>query len=151
MQKLTFATALLFLFALPSFSQNFDPEPSAVQDKLENALKRYGTIERVYLNDNEKKTFEAKPGKEYYAWVVYKKSSTVVRRMMIIQLGSQGEKVKINYPKFNQAITDADNQAFFISVVAPEDTNTPTVLYRVDASPESTVYIYEATRGFKRD
>lgn len=151
MRKLTFATVLLFLFVTSSFSQNFDPEPSAVQEKLENALKRYGTIERVYLNDKVKKTFEAKPGKEYYAWVVYKKTSTVVRRMMIIQLGSQGEKVKINYPKFNQAFTDAENQAFFITVTAPEDTNSTVVLYKVDANPEATVYIYEGTRGFKRD
>jgi hypothetical protein len=151
MRKLTFASVILFLFAIPAFSQNFDPGPSAVQEKLENALKRYGTIERVYLNDKVKKTFEAKPGKEYYAWVVFKNSSTVVRRMMIIQLGPQGEKIKINYPKFNQAFSDAENQAFFIQVNAPEDTNTPTVLYKVDASPESTVYIYEATRGFKRD
>jgi hypothetical protein len=151
MRKLTFATVALILFALPAFSQNFEPAPSTLQTKLENALKRSGTIERVYLTDKENKTFEAKPGKEYFAWVVYKKSSDAVRRMMFIQLGSQGEKVKIHYPKFNQAISDADNQAFFITFTVPTDTGYPSVMYKVDASVESTIYIYEGTRGFKRD
>jgi hypothetical protein len=151
MRKLTFATVTLFLFAFSAQSQNFEPAPSPLQDKLEHALKRYGTIERVYLTDTQGKTFEAKPGKEYFSWVVYKKSSTAVRRQMIVQLGEQGEKLKIHYPKFTQAISDAENQAFFITMIVPEDTGTPTVTYKVDASPEATIYIYEATRGFKRD
>jgi hypothetical protein len=151
MRKLTFVTAILFVFAIPAFSQNFEPAPSALQEKLENALKRYGTIERVYLTDKQNKTIEAKPGKEYFTWVVYKKSSDAVRRQMFIQLGPQGEKLKINYPKFNQAISDAENQAFFITMIVPEDTGRPTVTYKVDASPDATIYIYESTRGFKRD
>ncbi len=151
MRKLHVATALLLLFSATAFSQNFEPQPSAVQEKLENALKRYGTIERIYLSDAKQKSFEAKPGKEYFSWIVFKKNSDVVRRMMFIQLGAQGEKVKIHYPKFNQAISDADNQAFLITFVVPEDTGSPVVKYKVDASAEATVYIYEATRGFKRD
>lgn len=151
MRKIALAFFLLAIFALPAFSQNFEPATSAVQDKLENALKKYGTIERVVLTDMQKKTFETKPGKEYFVWVVYKKSSTAVRRQMIIQLGSQGEKIKIHYPKFSQAISDDKNQAFFITFKVPEDTGMPTVMYRVDASAESTIYIYEGTRGFKRD
>ncbi len=150
MRKLTFATFFLALFAVPAFCQNFDPPPSPVQDKLEKVLKRYGTIERVSLFDKAKKTFETKPGKEYFTWVVYKKNSTAVRRMMVIQLGQQGEKVKIHYPKFNQGISDDQYQAFFITWTVPDD-GTPIVQYRVDASPEASVYIYEGVRGFKRD
>jgi hypothetical protein len=149
--RLTMLATLVSIFSISAVAQNFDPEPSPVQDKLENALKRYGTIERVYLADKAEKTFEAKPGKEYFTWVVFKKSSTSVRRMMIIQQGPNGEKLKIHYPKFNQAIRDPENQAFFISFVTPEDTNSTTVQYRVDASPDATIYIYEGTRGFKRD
>ena len=69
--------------------------------------------------------------------------------MMIIQQGSVGEKLKIHYPRFNQAINDVNKQAFAINFVAPE--GEAPLTYRVDASPESTVYIYELTRGFKRD
>jgi hypothetical protein len=148
MRLLSLAT-ILTVFSFAAGAQNFDPQPSPVQDKLENALKRYGTIERVSLNDSNKKTFDGKSGQEYFAWVLFKKSSSVVRRMMIIQLGEQGEKVKIHYPKFNQAITDEENQAFVISFVAPTDV--AGLLYKVDASPEATVYLYAVTRGFKRD
>jgi hypothetical protein len=147
--RLLFLATILTIVSIAAQAQNFDPQPSPVQNKLENALKRYGTIERVLLNDNENKTFAGKPGQEYFAWVLYKKSSTGVRRMMIIQLGEQGEKVKIHYPKFNQAITDEENQAFVISFVAPQDV--AGLLYKVDASPEATVYLYAVTRGFKRD
>jgi hypothetical protein len=148
MRLLSLAT-ILTVFSFAAQAQNFDPQPSPIQDKLENALKRYGTIQRVELSDKQTKTFEGKSGQEYFAWVLYKKSSTAVRRMMIIQLGEQGEKVKIHYPKFNQAITDVENQAFVISFVAPEDV--AGLLYRIDASPEATVYLYAVTRGFKRD
>jgi hypothetical protein len=148
MRLLSLATAFL-LFSVAVNAQNFDPAPSPLKDKLENALKRYGTIEQIKLSDTQKKTFTAKPGKEYFSWVVFSKSSTVVRRMMIIEQGPKGEKVKIHYPKFTQAITDADNQAFVITFVAPEGELPLT--YRVDASTEATVYLYEVTRGFKRD
>lgn len=151
MRKLTFVTAILFVFALQASSQNFEPAPSVVQDKLEAYLKRYGTLERIMLTDMKQKTFEAKPGKEYFTWFVFKKSDQTVRRMMMIQMGENGEKIKIHYPKFNQALTDEDNQAFIITFKVPEDTGRTVVTYRVDASPESTVYIYEGTRGFKRD
>ncbi|MCU0389347.1 MAG: hypothetical protein MUE71_12140 [Chitinophagaceae bacterium] len=139
----------IFVFSIAVNAQNFEPAPSPLKDKLENALKRYGTIEQIKLSDPDKKTFTGKPGKEYFSWVVYSKTSTAVRRMMIIEQGPQGEKIKIHYPRFNQAITDADNQAFAISFVAPEGDSPLT--YRVDASPEATVYLYEITRGFKRD
>jgi hypothetical protein len=33
----------------------------------------------------------------------------------------------------------------------PEDTESPVVKYKIDASPEATIYIYEGTPGFKRD
>jgi hypothetical protein len=150
MRLFSLATAIL-IFSITANAQNFDPAPSPLKDKLENALKRYGTIEQVPISDRTKKTYECKPGKEYFVWVVYEKSSTAVRRMMVIQLGDKGEKLKIHYPKFNQAITDANNQAFFITFTVPEDTGKPTVPYKMDASPESTVYFYEGTRGFKRD
>lgn len=151
MRKLTFATVLLCLFIIPAFSQIFNPSPNPVQEKLENFLKRYGTLERVYLMDEANKTFEAKPGKEYFGWFVFDKKNEAVRRMMMIQLGNGDEKVKIHYPKSSQAITDANNQAFGIGFIVPEDTGNSTVVYKVDASVEATVYIYEVTRGFKRD
>ena len=151
MRKLTFVTAVLFLFAIPAISQNFEPAPSVPQDKLEAFLKRYGTLERVTISDMQKKTFEAKAGKEYFTWFVFKKSDKSVRRMMIIQEGENGEKLKIHYPKFTQAISDEDHQAFIIIFKVPEDTGKAFVTYRVDASSQSNVYIYEGTRGIKRD
>lgn len=148
MRLLSLATGILLL-SLTAHSQNFEPASGPLKDKLENALKRYGTIQPVYLDDAQKKTFTGKAGKEYFAWVVYSKESTAVRRMMIIQQGPGGEKEKIHYPRFNQAINDTQNQAFAISFIAPESSIPLT--YRVDASPESTVYLYELIRGFKRD
>jgi len=148
MRLISLATGFLLL-SLTAHSQNFEPTPGPLKDKLENALKRYGTIEQIFPDNPAKKTFTGKPGKEYFAWVVYDRESTAVRRMMIIQQGPGGEKVKIHYPRFNQAINDANNQAFAISFIAPEESSP--LVYRVDASPESTVYLYEITRGFKRD
>ncbi len=147
--RLLFLATILTVVTLAAGAQNFDPQPSPVQNKLENALKRFGTITKIELSDKQNKTFEGKPGQEYFAWVLYKKSSTAVRRMMIIQLGEKNEKVKIHYPKFNQAITDEENQAFAISFIAPTDVSS--LLYKIDASPESTIYLYEVIRGFKRD
>jgi hypothetical protein len=130
-------------------AQNFEPVRDDLQDKMEKSIQRFGTIQRVFLDDKEKKTFIGQPGKEYFGWFVYDKSSTAVRRMMIIQQGNQGEKVKIHYPKFNQAVRDIEKQGFAINFVAPEITGP--ITYRVDASPEASVYLYEVTRGFKRD
>ena len=147
--RLLSLTTILMVFSVLVNAQNFEPAPGPLKDKLENVLKRYGTIQQVFLSNPQRKIFEGKPGKEYFVWVVYDKSSTAVRRMMIIQQGPKGEKIKIHYPKFNQAISDEKNQAFVITYVAPEG-DSP-ITYRVDASPEATIYLYEVTRGFKRD
>jgi hypothetical protein len=140
----------LAFFSTIAKAQNFEPARDKVQDKIEKSLSRFGTIQRVFLDDKEKKTFIGQPGKEYIGWFVYDKNSAAVRRMMIIQQGTQGEKVKIHYPKFNQAVSDIDKQGFAINFIAPSDVTGP-ITYRVDASPEATVYLYEVTRGFKRD
>ena len=143
--------ALLTLCSLSAIAQTFHPDPNPVQDRIEKFLKRYGTIERVYLADEQKKIFEAKPGKEYFAWVTFESRFKGVRRMMLVQQGVQGEKVKIHYTRFNQAISDGYTQAYVITLIAPGEAAESTLPYRVDASKEATIYIYELTRGFKRD
>ena len=139
----------LAFFSTIAKAQNFEPTNDKVQQKIENSISRFGTIQRVFLNDKEKKTFIGQPGKEYFGWFVYDKNSIAVRRMMIIQQGDQGEKLKIHYPVFNQAVSDINKQGFAISFVAPQTAGP--ITYRIDASPEATVYLYELIRGFKRD
>lgn len=140
---------VIVLFANVLNAQNFEPQPSTSQEKIEKSLNRLGSFERVYLTDTNNKIFEAKPGAEYIGWFVFDRNSTATRRMMIIQLGTQGEKVKIHYPKFNQAIKDLENQGFVINFIAPDAQGI--IKYRVDASPECSVYLYQLTRGVKRD
>jgi hypothetical protein len=145
MRILTTITCLLFISSL-GFAQNFEPVQDEFYFKIEKTLKNLGTIERVYLSDKEAKTFEAQPGKEYWAGFAYKISNTTTRRMMLIELGPQGEKVGIKYPKYTKGIPDGENQIFGINFVAPNNDG-KTIIYKVDANPESTVYIYKITRS----
>jgi hypothetical protein len=150
MLRFIFAICSLF-FILTVSAQNFEPAPSTSQDKLENFLKKYGSIKRIYLADAAQKTFEGKPGIEYFAWFVFDAQNKATRRMMIIQLGDKGEKVKIHYQKTSSALTDGVKQAFGIGFIAPTEISKGVITYKVDASPEASVYIYEVTRGVKRD
>lgn len=145
MRILTTITCLLLISSL-GFSQNFEPAQDEFYLKIEKTLKNLGTIERVYLSNKEAMTFEAQPGKEYWAGFAYKINNTTTRRMMLIELGPQGEKVAIRYPKFIKAIPDGENQIFGINFLTPNNDG-KTVIYKVDANPESTVYIYKITRS----
>lgn len=145
MRILTTITCLLLVSSM-GFSQNFEPAQDEFYFKIEKTLKNLGTIEKVYLSDTKAKTFEAQPGQEYWAGFAYKISDKSTRRMMLIELGPQGEKVGIKYPKFTKGIPDGENQIFGINFIAPNIDGKP-VIYKVDANPQSTVYIYKIIRS----
>jgi hypothetical protein len=142
---------LMLAFSLNALAQNFDPTPSSAQEKLEVFLKRFGTFDKISLNDATKKTFLAEPGKDYFIGFAFEAKDESVRRMMIAQLGEKGEKVKLHYPKASRAVNDGKTQFFAIEFTAPTDVSGSSITYRVDASPTANVYLYRITRGVKRD
>jgi hypothetical protein len=145
MRNITIFTLLLFISSL-GFSQNFEPAQSELQYKIEKSLKNFGAIERVFITDTINKTFEARPGQEYWAGFAYNTNDKSTRRMMLVELGAKGEKVSIQYPKYTKPITDGEIQVFGINITSPNNDG-KTVIYRIDASPQSTVYLYKITRS----
>jgi hypothetical protein len=91
MKKMMFSLCI-FLYASTAFSQNFNPAPGEYQEKLEKYISRYGSAERIYLNDDKRNTFDARGGGIYLVAFVYDIDYKGARRMLVYEVGSNGEK-----------------------------------------------------------
>jgi hypothetical protein len=149
MKKIVIACACVLFAATAIQAQNFEPAPNEFQTKMEKYIGRYGTSERVYLNDTKKKTFDAKGGQIYLIAFVYNANSQHKRRMMVYEIGPNGEKTNPKYPDYSKGFRDSQGwQMFHVRLDTEGDNNTITK-YKIDADTEATVYIYRVIKGVK--
>ncbi|HSC53698.1 MAG TPA: hypothetical protein VLC98_08765 [Phnomibacter sp.] len=139
---LTLVSCMATAFAI---AQQYEPAPSPLQTKLENYIGRYGTPERVYLNDVKKETFDAIGGEMYTVVFVYNINTKSKRRMMVYELGPNGQKINPKYPNYSKSIRPGDNAQLFNIRLNPT-TNTT---YKIDPDTAATVYIYKLIPGVK--
>lgn len=149
MRKIILCTLIFCLGGFAAMAQQFEPAPSEFQTKLEKLIGRYGTPERIYLQDVKNKTFDAKGGELYVVAFEYDINDKTKRRMMVYQLGSSGEKLNPRYPDYSTGIRGTGGtQMFHVRLDAPGDANLVTK-YKIDADTGATVYMYRLIRGVK--
>jgi hypothetical protein len=149
MKKIFLLFLIFCIGSLTINAQQFEPAPSEFQNKLEKYIGRYGTPERMYLQDGKNKTFDGRGGELYLVAFVYDINAKTKRRMMVYEIGSSGEKKNPKYPDYSNAIRgDGSSQMFHVRLDAQGDANTVTK-YKIDADAAATVYIYRLIRGVK--
>jgi len=149
--KLIATVSLCLLWALPGLkAQNFEPAPgSMVQTKIEKLIARYGTPERIYLNDVAKKTFEAEGGIPYVVVFNYNGKPTNARRMMVYEVGAGGEKKNPKYPANSKGWQLTPSAQAFSVRLSPEGTQSTKTTYKIDSDVSAEVYIYRLIQGVK--
>jgi hypothetical protein len=149
MKKIFQLSVIFCISSLAINAQQFEPAPSEFQNKLEKYIGRYGTPERIYLQDAKNKTFDGKGGELYLVAFMYDINTKTKRRMMVYEIGSAGEKKNPKYPDYSNAIRgDGSSQMFHVRLDADGDANTITK-YKIDTDAAATVYIYRLKRGVK--
>jgi hypothetical protein len=144
---LLYGICLLFT-ANSLLAQNFEPAPGPVEDKIKLLIKRYGTAERIYLNDTQRRTFDARGGSIYVVGFVYTPDSKGTRRMMVYEMGPNNEKKNLKYPDYSKGYRGALGQLFSVRLLPEGDDNTITT-YKIDADDEAQVYIFKVIPGVK--
>lgn len=138
----------LLLTANSLLAQNFEPAPGPVEDKIKLLIKRYGSAERIYLNDTQRQTFDARGGSIYVIGFVYTPESKGTRRMMVYEMGPNNEKKNLKYPDYSKGYRGALGQLFSVKLLPEGDENTITT-YKIDADDEAQVYIFKVIPGVK--
>jgi|GEM_PF-4491085 hypothetical protein len=148
--KLIATAALCLLWALTGVeAQNFEPAPGMVQTKIEKLIARYGTPERIYLNDMAQKTFEAQGGMPYLVVFSYNSNSNAKRRMMVYEIGTGGEKKNPKYPNSSKAWQLTPSMHAFSVRLNPEGDLSTKTIYKIDTDASAEVYIYRLIQGVK--
>jgi hypothetical protein len=130
-------------------AQQFEPAPSAVQSKLEQSMKRFGTVERMYLTDAKAQTIDLKDGGEYVIGFAYDINTKTTRRMLVYEVGPKGEKINLQYPSYSKGYRGVPGIQFFHVFVTPKGDGNTVHKYKIDADDAATVYIYKLIPGVK--
>jgi hypothetical protein len=143
-------TALVLVGLLHTTNaQKFDVQNPEGEYQLQRLINRYGTSERIYLNDASKKTFDATPGNTYLVVFAYASKDKSTRRMMVYEIGPDGAKHNPRYPDYSKGYrSDKGTQAFAVRL---DPKGESTVKYKIDANASAAVFIYKVTPGVKRD
>lgn len=143
--KAALTTLLIFAAMLTAGAQNFEAHNADAEYRLQKFINRYGTSERIYLNDTKNKTFDAVPGSTYLVVFVYNINDNSKRRMMVYEVGPGGAKINPKYPDYSKGYrSEKGAQAFSVRIDPP---GTQMVKYKIDANASATVLIYKVKPG----
>lgn len=139
----------ILLSTVVVLAQNFDPAPSHIQTKLENYLKRYGKIERIMLTDAKNKSFDAIAGEKYVLAFLYDVNDQESRRMIVYELGPNGEKLNPQYPAASKGYRGINGKQLITLRMKQVSDRSGTIKYKIDTNSNATVYIYKIIGGVK--
>ena len=124
-------------------AQQFEPAPSPVQSKLEQSMKRFGNVERMYLTNVKAQTVDLRGGGQYVIGFAYDINTPTTRRMMVFEIGPNGEKMNLQYPSYSKGYRGVPGIQFFHVFVTPKADGK----FKIDADDAATVYIYKLIPG----
>lgn len=142
-------TALTTLFMLGAIltagAQDFTVQNAEAEYRLQKFINRYGSSERIYLNDTKNKTFDAAAGQIYLVVFAFDINDKSKRRMMVYEIAPDGSKINPRYPDYSKGYrSEKGTQAFAVRIPAHSD---GTKKYKIDANASAKVLIYKVMPG----
>ena len=140
---------MVLLVTNAAFAQQFLPAPSKVQSRLEASMKRFGNVERLFVQNTQKPVLELTGDNKYVVAFAYDINSKTPRRMLVHEIGANGEKINLLYPAYSKGYRGVPGMHVFHILLAPDGDASTLHKYKIDADDAATVYIYKLIPGVK--